>query len=432
MYHKTTDYKMESNIIYIPRICDSLLSKKMRSSGAVLVIGCKWCGKTMTATQMAKSILYMQDPDKSAALMVMADTKPSILLKGDHPRLIDEWQMAPVLWDAVRFEVDKRQAVGQFILTGSSVPKDNATAHTGTGRISRLLMRPMSLYESKESNGEVSVKALFDGEQDISTTSQMSIDQIAYAICRGGWPASITLPKEDALQMSRDYVDAIINQDISRVDGVEKNPERVQLLLRSLARNVATMASNTTILQDVVSNDMSISAPTLEVYLNALRRIFVIEDQPAWLPAMRSKSAIRTSSKRHFVDPSIATATLRTSPEGLLEDFNTFGFLFESLCTRDMRIYLQANDGDVYHYRDKNGLESDMIVSLRDGRWAAIEVKLGNKQIEDAAQNLKKLVDKIDMDKMGKPSFLMVLTGGEYAYRRKDGVLVVPIGCMKD
>ncbi|MFA6951449.1 MAG: DUF4143 domain-containing protein [Lentimicrobiaceae bacterium] len=404
----------------------------MRSSGAVLVIGCKWCGKTMTATQMAKSILYMQDPDKSAALMVMADTKPSILLKGDHPRLIDEWQMAPVLWDAVRFEVDKRQAVGQFILTGSSVPKDNATAHTGTGRISRLLMRPMSLYESKESNGEVSVKALFDGEQDISTTSQMSIDQIAYAICRGGWPASITLPKEDALQMSRDYVDAIINQDISRVDGVEKNPERVQLLLRSLARNVATMASNTTILQDVVSNDMSISAPTLEVYLNALRRIFVIEDQPAWLPAMRSKSAIRTSSKRHFVDPSIATATLRTSPEGLLEDFNTFGFLFESLCTRDMRIYLQANDGDVYHYRDKNGLESDMIVSLRDGRWAAIEVKLGNKQIEDAAQNLKKLVDKVDMDKMGKPSFLMVLTGGEYAYRRKDGVLVVPIGCMKD
>jgi predicted AAA+ superfamily ATPase len=322
--------------------------------------------------------------------------------------------------------------VGQFILTGSAVPKDNATAHTGTGRISRLLMRPMSLYESKESNGEVSLKALFDGEQEISAASLLTIEQIAYAICRGGWPASITLPKEDALQMSRDYVDAIINHDISRVDDIEKNPERVQLLLRSLARNVATMATNTTILQDIVSNDMSISAPTLEVYLNALRRIFVIEDQPAWLPAMRSKSAIRTSSKRHFVDPSIATATLRTSPEGLLEDFNTFGFLFESLCTRDMRIYLQANDGDVYHYLDKNGLESDMIVCLRDGRWAAIEVKLGNKQIEEAAENLKKLANKVDMDKMGKPSFLMVLTGGEYAYRRNDGVLVVPIGCMKD
>ena len=386
----------------------------------------------MTATQMAKSILYMQDPDRSSALMATADTKPSILLKGDNPRLIDEWQMAPVLWDAVRFEVDRRQAVGQFILTGSAVPKDNATAHTGTGRISRLLLRPMSLYESKESNGAVSLKELFDGNQDISATSSLSIEQIAYAICRGGWPASITLSKEDALQMSRDYVDAIINQDISRVDGVEKNPGRVQLLLRSLARNVATMASNTTILQDIVSHDMSISAPTLEVYLNALRRIFVIEDQPAWLPAMRSKSAIRTSSKRHFVDPSIATATLRTSPEGLLEDFNIFGFLFESLCTRDMRVYLQANDGDVYHYRDKNGLESDMIVSLRDGRWAAIEVKLGNKQIEEASENLKKMANKVDMDKMGKPSFLMVLTGGEYAYRRKDGVLVVPIGCMKD
>lgn len=397
-----------------------------------MVIGCKWCGKTMTATQMAKSILSMQDPDKSSALMATADTKPSILLKGDNPRLIDEWQMAPVLWDAVRFEVDRRQAVGQFILTGSAVPKDNATAHTGTGRISRLLMRPMSLYESKESNGEVSLKALFDGEQEISAASLLTIEQIAYAICRGGWPASITLPKEDALQMSRDYVDAIINHDISRVDDIEKNPERVQLLLRSLARNVATMATNTTILQDIVSNDMSISAPTLEVYLNALRRIFVIEDQPAWLPAMRSKSAIRTSSKRHFVDPSIATATLRTSPEGLLEDFNTFGFLFESLCTRDMRIYLQANDGDVYHYLDKNGLESDMIVCLRDGRWAAIEVKLGNKQIEEAAENLKKLANKVDMDKMGKPSFLMILTGGEYAYRRNDGVLVVPIGCMKD
>ncbi|MDD4604431.1 MAG: DUF4143 domain-containing protein [Bacteroidales bacterium] len=404
----------------------------MKSSGAVLVIGCKWCGKTMTATQMAKSILYMQDPDRSSALMATADTKPSILLKGDNPRLIDEWQMAPVLWDAVRFEVDRRQAVGQFILTGSAVPKDNATAHTGTGRISRLLLRPMSLYESKESNGAVSLKELFDGNQDISATSSLSIEQIAYAICRGGWPASITLSKEDALQMSRDYVDAIINQDISRVDGVEKNPGRVQLLLRSLARNVATMASNTTILQDIVSHDMSISAPTLEVYLNALRRIFVIEDQPAWLPAMRSKSAIRTSSKRHFVDPSIATATLRTSPEGLLEDFNIFGFLFESLCTRDMRVYLQANDGDVYHYRDKNGLESDMIVSLRDGRWAAIEVKLGNKQIEEASENLKKMANKVDMDKMGRPSFLMVLTGGEYAYRRKDGVLVVPIGCMKD
>lgn len=422
---------MNKYIDYLPRICDTLLEKKMRSSGAVLVVGCKWCGKTMTASQLAKSVLYMQDPDKTSSLLALADTKPSMLLKGENPRLIDEWQMAPVLWDAVRFEVDRRKGMGQFILTGSAVPIDNATAHTGTGRISRLLMRPMSLFESKESNGEVSLKSLFDGEQDVMSLSNMSIEQIAYAICRGGWPASIGVDPEDAVQMSIDYVEAIINQDISRVDGVEKNPARVHLLLRSLARNVATMATNTTILRDVEANDMSITFPTLEVYMNALRRIFVIEDQPAWLPALRSKSALRTSSKRHFVDPSIATAVLRIKPDVLLEDFETFGFLFESLCTRDMRIYAQANDGDVFHYRDKTELEADMIVSLRDGRWAAVEVKLGNKQIEEAAENLKKLAAKIDTEKMGKPSFLMVLTGGEYAYRRDDGVFVIPIGCLR-
>lgn len=423
---------MQTTIDYLPRICDRLLKKKMRSSGAVLVTGCKWCGKTMTALQSAKSVLYMQDPDKTSSLLALADTKPSLLLKGENPRLIDEWQMAPVLWDAVRFEVDRRNAVGQFILTGSAVPSDNVTAHTGTGRISRLLMRPMSLFESKESNGEVSLKALFDGEQEILSTSNLSIEQIAYAVCRGGWPASVGLPPEDAIQMSVDYVEAIIHQDVSRVDGVEKNPARVSLLLRSLARNVATMATNTTILKDIEANDMSITAPTLDVYVNALKRIFVIEDQPAWSPALRSKSTIRTSSKRHFVDPSIATAILRTKPDALLHDFESFGFLFESLCTRDMRIYAQVNDGDIFHYRDKTELEADMIVSLRDGRWAAVEVKLGNKQVEEAAQNLKKLAAKINTEKMGTPSFLMVLTGGEFAYRREDGVFVVPIGCLKD
>lgn len=423
---------MDERINYLPRICDTLLEKKMYSSGAVLVVGCKWCGKTMTASQLAKSVLYMQDPDKTSALLALADTKPSLLLKGENPRLIDEWQMAPVLWDAIRFEVDRRKSVGQFILTGSAVPTDNATAHTGTGRISRLLMRPMSLFESKESNGEVSLKSLFDGEQDIMSLSSLSIEQIAYVICRGGWPASIGIAPEYALQMSIDYVEAIINQDVSRVDGVEKNPTRVHLLLRSLARNVATMATNTTILRDVEANDISITAPTLDLYMNALRRIFVIEDQCAWLPALRSKSALRTSSKRHFVDPSIATAVLRRKPDALLDDFETFGFLFESLCTRDMRIYAQANDGDIFHYRDKTELEADMIVSLRDGRWAAVEVKLGNKEIEKAAESLKKLAARVDTEKMGKPSFLMVLTGGEYAYRREDGVFVVPIGCLRD
>ena len=417
---------------YLPRIYDALLAKKLRHSGAVLVTGPKWCGKTSTALVASESVIYMQDPDKSGAYKTAADTKPSILLEGDVPHLIDEWQMAPVLWDAVRFAVDQRQAVGQFVLTGSAVPIDNAVMHTGTGRISRLTMRTMSLYESKESNGSVSLKDLFEGRFPDMVLSNLTIEQIAFAICRGGWPASVKMKGDDALELSRDYVDAIIHQDVSRVDGIERNPKRVQLVLRSLARNIATTATNVTILKDMEGDESAITAPTLDAYLNALRRIFVIEDQPAWLPSMRSKTAIRTASKRHFTDPSIATAVLRTSPKGLLEDFNTFGFLFESLCTRDMRIYAQANDGDVYHFRDKNGLESDMIVALNDGRWAAIEVKLGNKQIEEAAQHLQELARKVDDEKMGHPSFLMVLTGGEYAYQRKDGVLVVPIGCLKD
>lgn len=417
---------------YLPRICDATLRKQLASSGAILVKGCKWCGKTMTSSQASNSILYMQDPDKTISYMNLADTKPSLLLQGETPRLIDEWQMAPVLWDAVRFEVDRRQKVGQFILTGSSVPKDGITAHTGTGRIAQMLMRPMSLFESKESNGAISLKSLLEGNVEISATSSLHIEDIAYSICRGGWPASITLPQEDALEASINYVEAIINEDISRVDGIDKNPDRVRLLLRSLARNIATMATNKTIMDDMQTNDISMTPPTLDIYINALRRIFVIEDQPAWLPAIRSRSAIRTSSKRHFVDPSIATAVLGTSPVGILKDFNTFGFLFESLCTRDMRIYAEANAGSVFHYRDKNNLEADMIVALRDGRWAAIEVKLGNKQIEEAAKNLLKLKEKVNTEKMGEPSFLMVLTGGEYAYRRTDGVLIIPIGCLKD
>ena len=417
---------------YLPRISDALLSQKLRHSGAVLVTGPKWCGKTATSSAAAKSVIYMQDPDKAKAYLTAADTKPSVLLVGEVPHLIDEWQTAPVLWDAVRFAVDQRQETGQFILTGSAVPTDNATLHTGTGRISRLTMRTMSLYESQESSGEVSLRELFDNKPIDIIPSHLTVEQAAYAICRGGWPASVKLKASDALALSRDYVDAIIHQDVSRVDGVEKNPKRVQLLLRSLARNIATMATNTTILRDIEGDEKGISIPTLDSYLNALRRIFVIEDLPAWSPSMRSKTAIRTASKRHFTDPSIATAVLRTSPEHLLEDFYFFGFLFESLCVRDVRIYAQANDGDVFHFRDKNGLEADMIVALNDGRWAAIEVKLGHKQIEEAAENLKKVAQKVDQEKMGKPSFLMVLTCGEYAYRREDGVFVVPVGCLKN
>jgi predicted AAA+ superfamily ATPase len=417
---------------YLLRLCDQELQIALQSSGAVLIEGAKWCGKTRTASNAAKSIVYMQDPDNTASYQAMADTKPSLLLKGETPKLIDEWQMAPVLWDAVRFEVDKRGDSGQFILTGSAVPVDNVTSHTGTGRFSRILMRPMSLYESNESNGTVSLGDLFDGNQAIEAMSELSIEKIAFALCRGGWPASVMKNEISALRMSRDYVEAVLNHDVSRVDDVEKNPERVRLLLRSLARNVATLASIQTIKNDIEATDISISDKTISSYLNALRRIFVVEDLPAWLPSMRSKTAIRTSSKRHFVDPSIATAVLRTNPPGLLNDFKTFGFLFESLCTRDIRVYAQAIDGDVFHYRDKSGTESDLIVQLRDGRWAAIEVKLGNKQIEEAAQTLLTLNAKIDEEKMGQVSFLMVITGGQYAFRRNDGVFVVPIGCLKN
>ena len=417
---------------YLKRISDKFLSDLLEASGAVLIEGAKWCGKTSSAREMSASALYMQDIDKRASYMQMADTRPSLLLQGKTPRLLDEWQDAPVLWDAVRFEVDKRQEVGQFILTGSAVPKDNATLHSGTGRIARMRMRTMSLFESLESVGSVSLGDLFNGKQDVEGISELSVKRIAYLVCRGGWPASVGMSEKAALLTARSYVEAIINEDVRRLDGVDKSPDRVRLLLRAIARNIATLATAKTIMDDVVANDVSMTEKTYSVYINALKRIFVVEDMPAWQPSLRSKTAIRTSDKRHFVDPSIATAVLRITPDALLADFEYFGFLFESLCARDLRVYAEANDGKVYHYRDKSGLEADMIIQLADGRWAAIEVKMGNKQIEEASVNLRKLKDKVNAEKMGEPAFLMVITAGEYAYRRKDGVLVVPIGCLKD
>jgi predicted AAA+ superfamily ATPase len=418
---------------YLPRLCDVELQMALKSSGAVLIEGAKWCGKTSTATHASESVVYLQDPDHARAYQAIADTKPSLLLKGTTPRLLDEWQVAPVLWDAVRFEVDQRTEPGQFILTGSAVPMESETAHTGTGRISRIKMRTMSLFESKESNGQISLSALFAGKQeDIGALSDLTIEKMAFILCRGGWPASISIEGIPACRMAIDYVEAIINQDVSRVDNVEKNPERVRLLLRSLARNISTTSTFQTIRKDMEATDIGLSDKTIQTYMNALRRIFVIEDLPAWAPSLRSKTAIRTSEKRHFVDPSIATAVLRTNPKGILADFTFFGFLFEALCTRDIRIYAQAIDGDVFHYRDKSGLEADLIVRLRDGRWAAIEVKLGTKQIEEAAKNLLTLKSKINEESMGKESFLMILTGGQYAYQRKDGIWIVPIGCLKN
>lgn len=323
------------------------------------------------------------------------------------PRVIDGWQVAPVLWDALRYTVDERNETGQFILTGS-VSNLDPHRHTGTGKISRVMMSPMILYESNESNGMISLKDMFDGKKDIEGISTLSVERIAYAIARGGWPASLNRKERIALQNVYDYVDAVSSEDVSRVDGVERSPQRVRLLMRSYARNIATMASNATIRNDMAA-DEAISDKIIASYINALKRIYVIEDVPAWSPSLRSKTALRTSSKRYFVDPSIAVAALRTTPERLLMDFNTFGYLFESLCVRDLRVYTQVNDGAVYHYCDKNELEADIIVELFDGRWGAIEVKLGLKEVDDAAKNLLKLKDKINTDKMQEPSFLMVL-----------------------
>lgn len=421
---------------YLPRVCDTVLTDALTTSGAVLIEGPKWCGKTSLGKRQARSVLMLHDPDRSASYLALAETMPSRLLRGETPRLIDEWQDAPQLWNAVRFMVDERGGAGHFILTGSSTPRDEsqceARRHSGAGRISRLKMLPMSLFESLESSGEVSLAALFNGSGVIAGESRVKdIEQLAYIVCRGGWPEAVTAGGARALRRAENYLDTIVEEDIHRVDGIEKNPVRVRTLLRSLARNVSTLATNKTIMDDVRSNDSTMSDKTLSAYMNALRRLFVVMDEGAWAPSLRSKAAIRSSAKRQFSDPSIAAAALKASPERLLGDFETFGFLFESLAVRDVRAYATPIGGEVLHYRDETGLESDMIVQLKDGRWGAIEVKLGGRLIDEAAEHLRALWSKIDTSKVGNPSFLMVLTGTGFAYRRKDGVLVCPIGCLK-
>ncbi len=419
---------------YIPRIADSTLQRKLRISGAVLIVGPKWCGKTWTALNQANSVIYLQDPERRASYLRMAETAPSMLLKGEQPRLIDEWQTATVLWDSIRFHVDQNPGKGQFILTGSVVvDEDEEMLHTGTGRISRLKMRPMSLFESGESNGAISLRELFDSKpEEIFAESGLSIEDLAYAICRGGWPSAIELDKEDALDVAKDYVEGVCERDAAAVDKSQKDPDRVRAILRSLARNISTMTSNRTIMADVKANDASISDKTLEVYLRSLRRLFILEDIKAWQPSLRSKTGIRTSDKRQFVDPSLAVAAIGSSPQSILEDFNYFGFLFESLCARDLRVYAEPLRGTIKHYHDHNDLEADLIIALDDGRWAAVEVKLGSREIDQGAANLLQLAEKIDTTRFPAPSFLMVLTGGQMAYRRSDGVYVVPIGCLRN
>lgn len=421
---------------YRKRIADKILNIKLEGKGAILIEGPKWCGKTTTAEQFASSILYMDDPESKDQNIYMAEISPKRLLTGNAPRLIDEWQLAPKLWDAIRFEVDHRGEMGQFILTGSAVPVDTKDiTHSGTGRFSWLTMRPMSLYESGDSTGQVSLKALFSGETEIDGESTLKIERLAFLVCRGGWPQSINMRDEIALNQAMDYYDAVVRSDINRADQVQKNPERVQRLMKSYARNQGSQVSNAVLVQDIETNDgFSINEITIASYLNALRKIFVIEDMPAWNPNLRSKTAIRSSDTRYYVDPSIAVAALGIGPEDLLNDLKTFGFLFETLCVRDLRVFADALNGKVYHYRDKNGQECDAVIHLRNGKYGLIEIKLGgSKLIEEGAASLKAMRLKIDTDKMHEPSFLMVLTGtGDYAYRRKDGVYVVPIGCLKD
>lgn len=433
---------------YKNRVADRLLAEKLEAFGAVLIEGPKYCGKTTLATQQAGSILSMADTDTLGQNLALARTNISRLLAGETPRLIDEWQIAPQFWDAVRNEVDKRNEDGQFMLTGSAVPpkpkKDESgniieeenIHHTGTGRISRLRLRTMSLWESEDSTGDVSLEELFINPDTVDGVSDIDLDRLAYLTCRGGWPKAVLKKSEKAaLAQAFDYYDSVVSNDIKRVDDIDRDEELTKRIMRSYARNQGTQATVGTILADIKSNgDERMSDSTVYSYIKALKEIFVIEDSIAWNPNLRSKTAIRTSDTRYFIDPSIATAALGMGPKDLINDMATFGFIFEALAIRDLRVYADALDGKVYHYRDKNNLECDAVIHLRNGSYGLVEVKIGGTEpIRDGAESLKTLSSKIDSTRMKTPSFMMVLTGiGKFAYKRpEDGVLVVPIGCLK-
>ena len=425
----------EESFSYRPRIVDSALKRKLRGKGAVLIEGPKWCGKTTTAEQVSKSTLSVDDPSTVNTNKILSEIDPERLLTGDHPRLLDEWQVAPKLWDAVRHHVDRHKGQGQFILTGSSVPADiSETIHSGTGRFGWLVMRPMSLYESGDSTGDVSLASLFES-QPISGCSNLDLDRLTFLICRGGWPESVDMDDDVALDQAFDYIDAVIRNDMSRVDNIRRDPQKVRMLLRSYARNQGTQISQASISADISSNDTEgVSEETVSEYLQALRKLYVIEDMKAWNPNLRSKTAIRTSDTRYFVDPSLAAASLRIGPQDLINNLNITGFFFEALAVRDLRVYAESLDGDVYHYKDNLDNECDVVIHLRDGRYALLEVKLGGeKLIDEGVKTLKDVLRRIDTDKMGKPAFMAIITGTErYAYRRDDGIIILPLGALKN
>ncbi len=422
---------------YRKRIVDNLLDEQLQCMGAVLIEGTKWCGKTTTAEQHSASILYMNNPEQEAMNLQLAESQPSFLLEGKTPRLIDEWQMAPKLWDTARFVIDRRKDPGQFIFTGSSVPADTSNIyHSGAGRFAWLRMRPMSLWESGDSNGNISLKALFNNEAPKACKStKTDLQRIASLMCRGGWPGALRLSEKLANKIAYNYIDAVCNTDISKVDGTRRDESFTRRLLRSYARNQGQQVSISALYQDMKANEgNSLSEDTIASYINALKKIFLIEDVESWNPNLRSKTAIRTSDTRYFVDPSIATASLGLGPNDLMNDLETFGLLFETLCIRDLRVFADAIDGKVYHYRDKNGLEADAVIHLKNGQYGLVEIKLGGETaINEGAKNLMTLSSKIDTSKMKAPSFLMVLTAvGDYAFQRQDGVYVVPISSLKD
>ena len=417
---------------YLPRIVDKEIDELMEIMGAILIEGCKWCGKSTTGFHHAKSIIEFQNPDSKLEYDEIKNTKPSLFLNGEKPRMFDEWQMYPVVWDSIRTDVDHSGKKGEYILTGSAKPSEGEIMHTGTGRISRVLMRPMSLYESGESTGEVTFSDILDGKE-ISGVSKLSLEDLASITVRGGWPASILVKSDAKYRFAKEYVKAIVHEEVKKVDGVERNPEKMLNVLRSLARNISAPVANSTIESDVKNNfDNDISRPTLTDYLNTLEKLFVIENVNATNLNFRSKYALRTKPKKYFVDPSIATAILEMNPKNLIQDLNTFGFLFESLCIRDLKIYTQSYGGDITFYRDEKDFEVDAILRTSSGKWGAIEMKLGAGYIDEAANNLLKFKERVDIKKCGEPAFLMVLTGTKYSYKREDNVYVVSIGTLKD
>lgn len=426
---------MEGDFVYRKRVADELLELQLEAAGYVLVEGAKWCGKTTTALQQARSVIFLDDPTKKQLYSQLAEMKVQKLLEGENPRLLDEWQKFPQLWDACRFVVDRSSKDGMFILTGSAKPVSREKiSHSGTGRVGWVKMRPMSLWESGESNGSVSLAELFKTTLQAESARDLSLEDICFLVCRGGWPRALDKTERAALKQSYNYIDAIAKQDISEVDDTNRSEESTRRLLRSYARHQGSQASYGTIVADISNNENhTLSDATVASYIKALKKLFVIEDMEAWNPNLRSKAAIRTADTRYFTDPSMATAALGIGPADLMKDLNTLGLFFETLAVRDLRVYAEANDGQVFHYRDNNNLECDAVIHLRNGHYGLVEIKLGGESlINEGAKNLLLLEQKINTDKMYTPSFKMVLTAvGQFAYRREDGVYVVPIGCLK-